>query len=64
LKTLKELIRIVENDMKVICEWLENNQLKIKREKTHAMHFPPSLHISKKIIEPRPDNKRYIRTKI
>jgi hypothetical protein len=55
-QNLEELIRIVENDMKVICEWLENNQLIINREKTYAMHFPPSSHISKKIIEPRPEN--------
>jgi len=24
-QNLEELIRIVENDMKLICEWLENN---------------------------------------
>ena len=47
-QNLEELIRIVENDMKVICEWLENNQLIINREKTYAIHFPPSSHISKK----------------
>ena len=40
--------------MKIICEWLENNQLIINSEKTYAIHFPPSSH--KKIIEPRPEN--------
>jgi hypothetical protein len=53
-QNLEELIRIVEKDMKIICEWLENNQLIINREKTYAIHFPPSSH--KKIIEPRPKN--------
>jgi hypothetical protein len=53
-QNLEELIRIVEKDMKIICEWLENNQLIINREKTYAIHFPPSSH--KKIIEPRPEN--------
>ena len=43
-QNLEELIRIVENDMKVIYEWLENNQLITNREKTYAMHFPPSSH--------------------
>ena len=47
-QNLEDLIRKVENDMKVICEWLENNQLIINREKTYAMRFPPSSHISKK----------------
>jgi len=56
-QNLEDLIRKVENDMKVICEWLENNQLIINREKTYAMRFPPSSHISKKIIEPRPENQ-------
>jgi len=55
-QNLEELIRTVENDMKLICEWLENNQLIINREKTYAMHFPPSSHITKQIIEPRPEN--------
>jgi hypothetical protein len=39
-------MRKVENDMKIICEWLENNQLLINKQKTVAMHFPPSSHIS------------------
>ena len=42
--------------MELICEWLRNNQLIINREKTYAMHFPPSSHVSKQIIEPRPEN--------
>ena len=54
-QNLEELIRIVENDMKSICEWLENNQLIINREKTYAMHLPSS-QIFLRIIEPRTEN--------
>jgi hypothetical protein len=53
---LEEVMRKVENDMKIICEWLENNQLLINKQKTVAMHFPPSSHRSKQIIEPRQEN--------
>jgi hypothetical protein len=53
---LEEVMRKVENDMKIICEWLENNQLLINKPKTVAMHFPPSSHRSKQIIEPRQEN--------
>jgi hypothetical protein len=53
---LVELMRTVENDMKIICEWLENNQLLINKQKTVAIHFPPSSNHSKQIIEPRPEN--------
>jgi hypothetical protein len=51
------LMRKVENDMKIICESLENNQLLINKQKTTvAIHFPPSSIHSKQIIEPRPEN--------
>jgi hypothetical protein len=50
------LMRKVENDMKIICEWLENNQLLINKQKTVAIHLPPSSNHSKQIIEPRPEN--------
>jgi hypothetical protein len=53
---LEDVMRKVENDMKIICEWLENNQLLINKQKTVAMHFPPSSHRSKQIIEPRQEN--------
>jgi hypothetical protein len=46
---LVELMRKVENDMKIICEWLENNQLLINKQKTVAIHFPPSSNYSKQI---------------
>ena len=50
------LMRKVENDMKIICEWLENNQLLINKQKIVAIHFPTSSNYSKQIIEPRPEN--------
>ena len=53
---LEEVMRKVENDMKIICEWLENNQLLINKQKTAAIHFPPSTRRSKQIIEPRQEN--------
>jgi len=53
-QNLEELIRTV--DMKLICEWLKNNQLIINREKTYALHFPSSSHITKQILEPRQEN--------
>ena len=50
---IEDLVRSVENDMKIICEWLKNNQLIINRQKTFVIHFPPSSHYTQRIMEPR-----------
>jgi alpha-acetolactate decarboxylase len=50
------LIVFADMKMKIICDWLENNQLLINKQKTVAIHFPPSSHYLKQIIEPRQEN--------
>ena len=40
----------------MIFQWLENNQFLINKQKTVVIHFFPSSHHSKQIIEPRQEN--------